>query len=131
MKNTRSWRNLILSMATTLMIAGAAQAQTSSHLDTPLMVVRFNQERIYYQQPLFNAISRALEAKPGVMFNIISLVPETGNKRADKKLSKEAHQTTEAFVGDMLKMGIPQNRIRVAYQPQPYIKANEVHLFVE
>lgn len=131
MKSARPWSNLILSMAATVMIAASAQAQTASHVDTPLMVVRFNQERIYYQQPLFSAVSRALEAKPDVKFNVVSLVPETGKKRADKKLAAEARLTTEAFIGDMIRMGIPQSRIHVSYQPGPYVKANEVHLFVE
>ena len=95
------------------------------------MCWRFNQDRVYYQQPLFGAVSRALEAKPSVMFNIISLVPETGNTRTDKRLEEEAQRSTGRFVNDMLQMGVPQNRIRISYQANRAVTANEVHLFVE
>ena len=103
----------------------------ASHLDTPLMVVRFNQDRVYYQQPLYNAVARALEAKPGVMFNIITLIPQTGNERLDKKATVEAQTNTNTLVADMVKMGVPQNRMRVSYQNGSNIESGELHLFVE
>lgn len=131
MRNFRLWRKMILGVVSAAILAGAAHAQTASYVDTPLMVVRFNQDRVYYQQPLYNAVSRALEAKPSVMFNIISLVPDAGHARANEKLSADAHRSTGRFVADMVKMGVPQSRIRVSYQPGPGITANEVHLFVE
>jgi hypothetical protein len=131
MKSFRTLHRLVLSAAALCALATAAHAQGASHYDTPLMVVRFNQERVYYQQPLYGALSRALQAKQGVVFNIISLVPETGNKRADKKLMEDARKTTGVFVSDMMKMGIPENRIRVSYQGDRGVEANEVHMFVE
>lgn len=109
----------------------AAYAQAASHLDTPLMVVRFNQERIYYQQPLYNAIASALEAKPGVMFNIITLIPQVGNEAADKKSTVSAQTNTNMVVRDMVKMGVPQSRIRVSYQNGSNLQSSEMHLFVE
>lgn len=131
MMTVRALHRLVLSAAALCALATAAHAQGASHYDTPLMVVRFNQERVYYQQPLYGALSRALQAKPGVVFNIISLVPETGNKRADKKLMEDARKTTGVFVSDMMKMGIPESRIRVSYQGDRGVEANEVHMFVE
>lgn len=131
MKHFRALHRLVLSAATVCALATAAHAQGASHYDTPLMVVRFNQGRVYYQQPLYSALSRALEAKPGVMFNIVSLVPETGDKRTDKKLAEDARRTTGVFVSDMVKMGIPQNRIHVSYEGNRGVESNEVHLFVE
>lgn len=131
MKSFRALHRLVLSVAALCALVTAAHAQGASHYDTPLMVVRFNQDRVYYQQPLYGALSRALQAKPGVVFNIISLVPETGTKRADKKLMEDARKTTGVFVNDMVKMGIPQNRIRVSYEANRSVESNEVHLFVE
>lgn len=131
MKQTRTIRNLLLGMAASLVMATSAQAQTASYMDTPLMVVRFNQDRIYYQQPLYNAVANALQAKPSVMFSIISLVPQTGDKYADEKLDADARRSTALFVNDMRKMGVPESRIRVDYQQAPNVTSNEVHLFVE
>jgi hypothetical protein len=131
MKTIRSWRNMFLGLAVAVMVAGTAQAQTASYVDTPLMVVRFNQSRVYYQQPLFNAVSRALEAKPDVIFNVITVVPQTGSSHTNEKFAAEARRDTSVFVTDMVKMGIPQSRIHVSYQNAPNVESNEVHLFVE
>lgn len=131
MKKTPAICKLMLGIAASLVVAASAHAQSASHLETPLMVVRFNQDRVYYQQPLYNAVSNALQAKPGVMFNIISLVPDTGDARANSKLKESAERSTGQLVGDMRKMGIPDSRMRVSYQSTPSVSSNEVHLFVE
>lgn len=110
-------------------IASAAFAQ--SHLTTPLLTVRFNQDRVYYQQPLYNAVSRALEAKPSAKFKIVSLIPKTGDEKLNKRLTVEAQQRTNMFAQDMVKMGIPQSRFAVQYQPNNQVADPELHLFVE
>lgn len=118
-----------------LMVACFAMAQAafaqSSHLDTPLMIVRFNQDRVYYEKPLYNAVSQALQAKPGVMFNLVSVVPLTSSDSYNQKQDAVSKQNTAAFVGSMVKMGVPQNRIRVQYQQAPEVEANEIQLYVE
>lgn len=106
-------------------------AWAQSHLDTPLLVLRFNQERIYYQQPLYTAISRAVQAKPGVMFNIITLIPQTGDARDNQQSTVAAQTNTNMVVRDMVKMGVPQNRIRVSYQNGSNLDSSEMHLFVQ
>lgn len=102
----------------------------NSHTDTPLLVVRFNQERVYYQQPLYNAVASALQAKPDVLFNIVAVVPQTGNSSADERLEKETQVRTGTLVGDMVKMGVPQSRLHVSYQKSP-AASPEVHIFVQ
>lgn len=106
----------------------SASAQTFQ--DTPLMVVRFNQPRLNYQQSLYNTLTRALQAKPDVFFNVIALVPQGGNASLDQKLQADAQGKTGALVGDMVRMGIPQNRLRVTYQ-KAGVEFPEVHIFVQ
>lgn len=122
------WRAALC--ATVLVTAQFPSAWAQSHFDTPLMVVRFNQERIYYQQPLYTAISRAVDAKPGVVFNIITVIPQTGSERDQQKSTVAAQTNTNTVVQDMVKMGVPQNRIRVSYQTG-HVEFSELHLFVE
>ena len=114
-----------------LMTLWSQAAVAQSHLDTPLMVVRFNQARVYYQQPLFNAVSKAVEAKQAVVFTVVAVAPQTGNAQTDGQLSAQTRQYTGAVVADMVKMGIPQKRIRVQHQTNPGVASPEVHLFVE
>lgn len=114
-------------MALTMVSAAFAQ----SHLTTPLLTVRFNQERVYYQQSLYNAISRAVEAKPAVRFKIVSVIPKTADEKRNKKLTVETQQRTNLFVQDLVKMGVPQSRLAVHYQHNTAAAAPEVHVFVE
>ncbi len=108
----------------------SAYAQ-ASHVDTPLMVVRFNQARVYYQKPLFSAVKQAFKAKPSVHFNVISLVPVGRDKAAGARLGRKARTNTSNIVQAMVNMGVPQSRINVQYRQQNAIRADEVHIFVE
>lgn len=116
-------------MLCTAAVPTVAAAQT--YADTPLLVVRFNQDRVYYQQSLYSVISRAVQAKPSVMFNIITLIPQTGDSSSDKKSTVVAQTNTNALVRDMVQMGVPQNRIRVSYQNGSNLQSSELHMFVE
>lgn len=126
----RLWQKLLAGAVMAMAMAASAQAQVS-HYDTPLMVVRFNQPNLYYQQQLYNVVSRALQAKPDVMFNIVSLVPETQDAALNQRIGTDARNSTGGFIANLVQMGVPQNRIRVSYQPGYNIESNEVHLFVE
>lgn len=115
-----------------LAMAGfTSTAQAQSYTDTPLLVVRFNQDRIYYQQALYNAVSRALEAKPSVLFNIVAVVPESSNDSFNRQSKADTQMRTGTLVGDMVKMGVPQSRLRVSYQKSTTAPSPEVHIFVQ
>ncbi|MBM3617341.1 MAG: hypothetical protein FJX23_02215 [Alphaproteobacteria bacterium] len=109
----------------------AASAAAQSHSDTPLLVVRFNQDRVYYQQPLYNAVSRALEAKPSVLFNIVAVVPQTSSESANQQAQANTQARAGQLVGEMVKMGVPQSRLRVSYQKSTFAQTPEVHIFVQ
>lgn len=111
-------------------MATSALAQ-ASHSDTPLLVVRFNQDRVYYQQPLYNAVSRALEAKPSVLFNIVAVIPQTDSESANQQSQAATQARAGTLVGEMVKMGVPQSRLRVSYQKSTFAQAPEVHIFVQ
>lgn len=123
-------RGACIMAALIALVAGAADALAASHLDTPLLVVRFNQPRVYYQQPLYNVVAKALQAKPAVVFNIVSVIPVTGNAEQDEKLNAVSQNNTGELVQTMLQMGVPQERVRVSYQ-QGGVETNEIHIFVQ
>lgn len=127
-------KHLLRAVACAVMLSTAALptvAAAQTYADTPLLVVRFNQDRVYYQQSLYSVISRAVQAKPSVMFNIITLIPQTGDSSFDKKSTVEAQTNTNTLVRDMVQMGVPQNRIRVSYQNGSNLQSSELHMFVE
>jgi hypothetical protein len=96
----------------------------------PLVILRFNQERVYYEQPLFQAIAKAVAIKPEVMFDVVSFAPLTGSAAADAKWLNTASAHTQKVVASMQAMGVPLSRMRISGQRQMGLTADEVHIFV-
>lgn len=96
----------------------------------PLVVLRFNQPRVYYEQPLFQAIEKAVAVKPAVMFDIVSLAPSTGNATTDANWQATASRNTRMVVASMQQMGVPLSRMQITGRQQPGLNADEVQIFV-
>lgn len=109
-----------------LLAAGAAAAQSA----VPLVVIRFNQPRIYYDQQLYGAVSQAVAKKPDVMFDIVSSAPSTGDSSRDEQWVATASRNTQSVVATMQSMGVPMERMRIRGQAQPGIKFDETQIFV-
>lgn len=122
---------LSLALASLVMLGANAAVAQVSYTNTPLLVIRFNQPRVMYQQPLYTSVKQAFAAKPNVMFNLVSLVPVTADKENNAKLASLASSNVGMVVNDMIQMGIPQNRIRVSNQSQDGLESHEIHMFVE
>lgn len=96
----------------------------------PLVVLRFNQQRVHYEQPLFQAIEKAVAVKPGVMFDVVSLAPVTGNPQNDAAWQGMASRNTQAVVASMQQMGVPMSRMAISGRQQGGLTHDEVHIFV-
>lgn len=99
--------------------------------DTPLVVIRFNQRRVYYEQPLYTAVSRAMEIKPDVRFHLIGFVPATGDSSKDEKLLKLSNQHLSEVSRTLMGMGIAQPQISTSTELASGIQFDEVHIFVQ
>lgn len=107
-----------------------AVAQISAQEARPLVVIRFNQARVYYDQQLYSAISQAVAAKPDVMFDVVSNAPTTGNQTIDAQWVATASRNTQAVVASMQKLGVPLSRMRITGQTQPDLRFDETQIFV-
>ncbi|MBN8542846.1 MAG: hypothetical protein J0M34_01120 [Alphaproteobacteria bacterium] len=122
---TKSRFFVAMALAFTLMVAAHAQAQSK-----PLVVIRFNQPRIYFEQQLYTAVSRAVGVKPTVMFDLVSYVPTTGQEKLDAQWQATARHNTQAILKSMTEMGVPSSRISTRAQPVRGGEYDEIHLFV-
>lgn len=91
---------------------------------TPLLIIRFNQRKVYFEKPLYTAVSKAAAAKASVQFEIVLRIPP--REAAAAKASKDLH----AVLNVMNEMGVPENRITVKRVTDAQIEDDEVHLFV-
>lgn len=97
----------------------------------PLVIIRFNQQRIYYEQQLYGAVSKAVAAKPTVMFDLVSYVPTTGDEKIDAQWQATARHNSQAILKSMMGMGVPASRMNMRVQPMRGGEYDELHLFVK
>ena len=111
--------------------APTSTPELASPMGKPLVLLRFNQRSVYYEKQLFMAISRAVETKPGVMFDVVSMVPQQGNPQTNAQWQAAANYHAQEVMQAMQKMGVPQSRMRYQAQPTAGLTHDEVHIFVK
>lgn len=99
--------------------------------NVPLVIVRFNQDKVLFERQLYNAIAKAVAIKPDVVLDVVSFVPATGKENLDEKLSADAQTQTATVVNSLRRMGIPQERMRVSKEASDGLRYHEVHVYVE
>lgn len=95
----------------------------------PLVVIRFNQPRVYFDKQLYSAVSQAMAAKPDVMFDVVAYAPLTGTDAVDEQWIKTASRNTQAVVASMQKIGVPMQRMRITGQAQQGIRFDETRIY--
>ena len=110
-------------------LAAQAQQMMEQPGAKPLVVIRFNQPHVYYDQQLYGGISQAVAVKPGVMFDVVSNAPFTGDSGRDAEWIKVASHNTQAVIASMQAMGVPMERMRVTGQQQAGLRYDETQIF--
>ncbi len=100
--------------AVMLPLASAADVPSGK----PLLVIRFNQPHVYFQKPLSIAVTRAEQAKPGVVYDVVSYT--SPNAAVSGNL--------DVVLGTMISMGVPRARIKAMTQASG--SGEEIHIFV-
>jgi hypothetical protein len=99
-------------------------------IEKPLVLLRFNQRKVHYERQLFMAISRAVEVKPSVMFELVSVVPAAASADKQSQWQSRAQQHAQDVMASMQEMGVPQSRMHHRSQSMSGIKHDELHIFV-
>lgn len=110
-----------------ILVAHSALAQSAE----PLVIIRFNQPRVYYEQQLYNAISKAVAIKPDLTIDVVSYSPEVTSSSASDDWQETASAHTRGVVNVLTQMGVPMSRIHVSGQRMSGINFDETHVFVQ
>lgn len=119
---------LTLSFVTT---ASYPQTSFSGPQDKPLMVVRFNNDSIPYENNLGKATKMALAAKSGAFFDVVGISPETVDKRINRQFEEHTKFYVEKIVQQIIQSGVSPEMIRTSYQKNKFTKIDEVQIFVQ
>jgi hypothetical protein len=97
---------------------------------TPLVVIRFDQPNVDYQQVLYAALNQALQARPNAGFQVVAVAPTKGNAASVQIAQTAAKRHAQEVMRSMTDMGVPATRLGVASATDPGAADSEVRVFV-
>lgn len=96
----------------------------------PLVVIRFDRDDVAYEQPLYQAVSEALDRRPQAVFDLVAVSPSQGNPAERQIAANRARDRAEEVLRTLVNLGLPPNRITLTASTAGDTANSEVHLFV-
>jgi uncharacterized phage infection (PIP) family protein YhgE len=104
--------------------APAAASSAVSEAGDAILTVHFDRANVEFEKELYDALSKALQAKPSASFRIVAVA---ANRAAAQR---EAQNHARAVLQAMEDMGIPASRAGIESATDPSIGASEVRVYV-
>ena len=95
-----------------------------------LVKIDFYKPNVHFEQPVYMAVSKALERYPDARFDLVAVQPAIGNAAQLAIEGTRARRNAEKVLRSLTQMGLPLDRIDLSYIQKDDVKNNEVHLFV-
>ncbi len=96
----------------------------------PLVVIRFDRPDVPYEEPLFTAVSEALNRRPSAAFDLVSVVPQRGTPAQVALNANAARRNAERVLRNLTAMGLPSDRISLSATTSTETTTSEVHVYV-
>ncbi len=116
--------NLSLTLGTGNGGGGAARSNGAGAASRPLVVIRFDRPTVEYEQPLYRAISEALERRPSANFEVEAAAPATAASPV------AARRQADRVVRTLIEMGLPRDRIVSSERLAADAVTDEVRIYV-
>ena len=122
--------NKALASATAGQNINVAASPSNTTGKRPLVVIRFDRNKVPYQQALYHAISRALERRPAAVFDLVAVAPSSGGAARVALNSNKSRRHAEEVLRALIEMGLPPARVAVSAKTLTSAKSNEVHVYL-
>ena len=96
----------------------------------PLVSIRFDRPDVAYRQPLYEAVSSALDRNPGITFELVGIAPARGEPADQARAASEARRQAEGVARALVEMGLPSERVTLSAATRRDIPATEVQVFI-
>ncbi len=96
----------------------------------PLVVIRFDQPNVEYDQALYSAVSQALERRPNAAFDLVAVAPGLGSPSQVALATNKSRREAEGVLRSLTNMGLPADRVSLSATTNPNAQISEVHLYV-
>ncbi|MBL4692840.1 MAG: hypothetical protein JKY92_05870 [Magnetovibrio sp.] len=122
------------SLSNVATVAAGPGPRAGKPMDTtgrrPLVVIRFDRNKVPYQQALYNAVSRVLERRPNSAFDLVAVAPIAGGPARVALNSNKVRRHAEDVLRSLIEMGLPPERVAVSAKTSNKSVSNEVHLYM-
>lgn len=95
-----------------------------------LVIIRFDSEDVAYEEPLFDAVSKAMEARPQSSFDVVSISPLTGGGDISGAQAQSV-ENAGRVLQSLTDMGLPPSRINLSTASASDVTTNEVRIYVQ
>jgi len=96
----------------------------------PLVVIRFDNPNVEYEQALYSALSSALERRPSAAFELVAVAPNRGTAGQIALASSNSKRQAEQVLRSLTNMGLPVERVSLSATTSNTAETNEVHIYV-
>jgi hypothetical protein len=109
--------------------ASAAPAASSAS-NRPLVVIRFDQPNVDYEEPLYKAVNSALQRKPNATFTVQAVAPQANSAAEVATNTTASRDNATKVLRSLTAMGMPADRLSLSATMSPDIQGSEVRIFV-
>jgi hypothetical protein len=96
----------------------------------PLVVIRFDQPNVRYDEPVRKAAALALRRKPSTIFDIVASAPAEGAPNAVASAREKSKSDAEAVIRSLMAAGVPSNQLTLTLAAPRSGAGSEVLIFV-
>jgi hypothetical protein len=97
---------------------------------SPLVVIRFDQPNVPYDEPVRKAAALALQRKPTAIFDVVASAPAQGAPEAVASAREKSKADAEAVVRSLMNAGVPSNQLTLTLATPQTGAVSEVRIFV-
>lgn len=95
-----------------------------------LVLVRFNEPQVEYEDQMYQAVSTALDRKPDANFTIVAVSPKSSDPSAVGGDVERAERNAENVKSSLIQLGLQPNRISMSNISSDVAQSPEVHLYI-
>ncbi len=129
-KNGEMYGQSLSNRAFTTVPVTAMQQQGVGGARRPLVVIRFDNPNVEYEQALYTALKGALDRKPDAVFDLVAIAPTKGATGQSAVKSTTTKRHADQVLRSMSNMGLPGNRVTTSQTSSDTLDATEIQIYV-
>ncbi len=95
-----------------------------------LVLIRYNQPNVDYQQQLSQAVGTAIERRPNAEFSVVAVSPASGDPATLAEQQQAAKSNADEVKRSLIQLGLSPSRITMANTQAQTAQSPEVHVYI-